>query len=60
MAIVCAIIDSVLEKKYFPMGAPWLFADDQSDDNPSINGLVTWAFALITFVISLPRASFTC
>lgn len=54
MAIVCAIADSVLEKKFYPEGAPWLFRDDQSDDNPSINGLVTWAFALITLVFNYP------
>lgn len=51
MAVVCAIVDSVLEQRYYPLGAPWLYADNQSDDNPQINGLVTWAFALITFVI---------
>lgn len=48
MAVVCAIADSALEKKYFPLGAPWLFSDDHSDDNPKINGLITWAFALLT------------
>ncbi|KAE9411132.1 phospholipid-translocating P-type ATPase [Gymnopus androsaceus JB14] len=53
MAVACAIVDSVLEKKYYPRGAPWLFDDDSSDDNPSINGLVTWAFALITLYISV-------
>lgn len=50
MAIACAIVDSILEHKLYPKGAPWLYGDDLSDDNPSINGLVTWAFALITFV----------
>ena len=50
IAVVCAIADSILEKRYFPEGAPWLYADNQSDDNPSINGVVTWAFALITSV----------
>lgn len=50
MATVCAIADSALEKKYFPLGAPWLFGDDQSDDNPRINGIVTFAFALLTYV----------
>ena len=48
--IVCAIVDSVLEHRMYPRGAPWLFDDNRSDDNPSINGLVTWAFALITYV----------
>ena len=50
MAVVCAIIDAVLEQRDYVEGAPWLFDDDQSDDNPHINGLVTWAFALITLV----------
>ncbi|KNZ81951.1 Putative phospholipid-transporting ATPase C24B11.12c, partial [Termitomyces sp. J132] len=54
MAVVCAIVDSVLEHHYFPRNAPWLFLDNQSDDNPSINGLVTWAFALITFQNIVP------
>lgn len=49
MAVACAIVDSVLEKRFYPRQAPWLFSDDHSDDNPSINGLVTFAFALITY-----------
>lgn len=57
MAIACAIADSELEKKYYPEGAPWLYADDQKNDNPSINGLVTWAFALITLVFFLSTSS---
>jgi phospholipid-translocating ATPase len=51
MAVVCAIIDSVLEHRYYPRQAPWLWGDNRSDDNPSINGLVTFGFALITYVI---------
>ncbi|KAF9478485.1 phospholipid-translocating P-type ATPase [Pholiota conissans] len=54
MAVVCAIVDSVLEKRFFPLGAPWLFWDNRSDDNPSINGLITWAFALLTFQDIVP------
>jgi phospholipid-translocating ATPase len=48
MAIICAIADSALEKKFLPLNAPWLYGDDRSNDNPKINGLVTWAFALLT------------
>jgi hypothetical protein len=48
MAVVCGIVDSILEQRYYPTGALWLFFDNKSDDNPHINGLVTWAFALIT------------
>ncbi|KAG6843812.1 hypothetical protein H0H87_000218 [Tephrocybe sp. NHM501043] len=54
MAIVCGVIDSVLEHRDYPLSAPWLYNDNQSDDNPSINGLVTWAFALITFQNIVP------
>ncbi|KAF5331003.1 hypothetical protein D9619_005242 [Psilocybe cf. subviscida] len=54
MATVCAIADSALEKKYFPLGAPWLFGDDRSDDNPRINGIITFAFALLTFQDIVP------
>lgn len=50
MATVCAIVDSILEHHYYPRIAPWLFGDNRSDDNPSINGLVTFGFALITYV----------
>ncbi|KAF8880731.1 hypothetical protein CPB85DRAFT_1442956 [Mucidula mucida] len=54
LATICAIADSTLEKHYYPLGAPWLFADNQRDDNPSINGLITWAFALLTFQDIVP------
>jgi phospholipid-translocating ATPase len=57
MATVCAIVDSVLEHHYYPRQAPWLWGDNRSDDNPSINGLITWAFALITYVASIGRCS---
>ena len=53
MAIGCAIADAVLEERYYPEGAPWLYGDNQTTDNPHINGLVTWAFALITSVFLL-------
>ncbi|KAI0071851.1 phospholipid-translocating P-type ATPase [Panus rudis PR-1116 ss-1] len=54
MAVACGIADSLLEQHYFPLDAPWLYGDTQSDDNPRINGLVTWAFALITFQNIVP------
>lgn len=53
-ATVCAIADSVLEHREYPEGAPWLYADNRSDDNPKINGLITWVFALITFQNIIP------
>ncbi|KAG9318662.1 hypothetical protein JVU11DRAFT_755 [Chiua virens] len=54
MAIVCGIVDSVIENQQYLEGAPWLYDDDTSYDNPSINGLITWAFALITFQNVVP------
>ncbi|KAI1791768.1 hypothetical protein LXA43DRAFT_392905 [Ganoderma leucocontextum] len=54
MAIVCGIVDSVLEQRNYPLGAPWLYGDNQSDDNPKINGLITAVFALITFQNIVP------
>ena len=48
LAVICAVADSILEQRYFPLGAPWLFRDNLSGDNPKINGLVTFAFALLT------------
>ena len=53
MATTCAIVDSVLEHHYYPRQAPWLWGDNRSDDNPSINGLITFAFALITYVATI-------
>ncbi|KAK7061038.1 hypothetical protein VNI00_000773 [Paramarasmius palmivorus] len=50
MAAICAIVDSTLEKEYFPLDAPWLYGADTSGDNPSVNGIVTFAFALLTYV----------
>jgi phospholipid-translocating ATPase len=50
MAVVCGIVDSVLEHHYYPRQAPWLFRDNRSGDNPSINGLITLLWAFITFV----------
>ena len=54
MSVALGIADAILEQRYFPLNAPWLFRDTQDDDNPQINGLVTWAFALITFQNIVP------
>ncbi|KAJ3785724.1 phospholipid-translocating ATPase [Lentinula aff. detonsa] len=54
MAVVCAIIDSSLEKEYVNLNAPWLYSDDHPDDNPTANGGITWAFALLTFQDLVP------
>jgi phospholipid-translocating ATPase len=50
MAVICGVIDSALEHHYYPRQAPWLFDDNRSGDNPSVNGLITLLFAFITFV----------
>ena len=62
MAAACGIADSVLEHRDYKRQAPWLYGDNTSGDNPSINGLVTFAFALITYVArcrSFPYLSIT-
>ena len=41
MATICAIADSSLENKFFSLNAPWLYGNNESDDNPKINGFVT-------------------
>lgn len=54
MAIGCAIADSRIEHHFFDRDAYWEFAATQSDDNPNINGLVTFGNALITFQNIVP------
>ena len=54
MAVACAILDSILEHRYYPRLAPWLIGADRSDDNPSINGLITFAFSFLTFQNIVP------
>lgn len=54
MCIMCAIGDSILEMRYYDDNAPWMAFADQSDDNPRINGLVSFANAMITFQNIVP------
>ncbi|PPQ72110.1 hypothetical protein CVT24_002421 [Panaeolus cyanescens] len=54
MAITCGVVDSILEHRDYARGAPWLYGADQPGDNPSINGLITFVFALITFQNIVP------
>ena len=56
MATACGVIDSVLEHRFYPESAPWLYDDNIPGNNPSINGLITFCFALITYVVSCPFA----
>lgn len=48
MAVVCAIVDSIIEQHGHNQGAPWEFGTDTKGDNPHINGAITFGNALIT------------
>lgn len=54
MAVVCGIVDAILENRNYPKGALWLYNDNRSDDNPHINGLITTLNAFITFQNVIP------
>ncbi|ODO02976.1 hypothetical protein I350_05819 [Cryptococcus amylolentus CBS 6273] len=54
IATVCAIVDHVNEVSWYNDQAYWMLYADNSGDNPSINGLVTFANAFITFQNIVP------
>ncbi|GAA6027010.1 hypothetical protein JCM8097_006037 [Rhodosporidiobolus ruineniae] len=54
MTVMCALADHYIQVDKYPKGAPWLFNDNRSDDNPNINGIITWANALIAFQNIVP------
>jgi len=54
IAMVCAIIDHFNEVTWYDQNAYWELFADTSGDNPSINGLVTFANAFITFQNIVP------
>ncbi|KAG6335478.1 hypothetical protein ID866_3606 [Astraeus odoratus] len=54
MATACGVADYKIESQLYPEGAPWLYGDDTSDNNPGINGFFTGMFALITFQNIVP------
>jgi phospholipid-translocating ATPase len=54
MAVGCAIADHYIETHFFNLAAYWEFFAIFSDDNPSINGLVTFGNSLITFQNIVP------
>lgn len=56
VGVVCAIADAQLEKYYFARSAYWEYMATQKDDNPSLNGLVSFANSLITFQNIVPIA----
>lgn len=54
IAVVCAVADAQLEKHYFARQAYWEYLSIFNDDNPSLNGLVSFANSLITFQNFVP------
>ncbi|GAA5841978.1 hypothetical protein JCM11251_001433 [Rhodosporidiobolus azoricus] len=54
MTIMCALADHYIQVDMYPEGAPWLFNANRSDDNPNINGVITWANALIAYQNIVP------
>jgi len=51
MTIMCALADHYIQVDKTPEGAYWLYGNDRGDDNPNINGVITWANALIAFQV---------
>ena len=51
---MCAIGDHFDEKYYYTHNAYWEYGADLSSDNPRINGVVTFANAMITFQNIVP------
>lgn len=54
IAVICAAADSAMEKYYFKRNAYWEYLSVFNDDNPSLNGLVSFANSLITFQNIVP------
>jgi phospholipid-translocating ATPase len=54
MCLICAIGDHFAEQYYFARSAPWEYGAVLKDDNPSINGAVSFANGMITFQNIVP------
>jgi phospholipid-translocating ATPase len=54
MCLVCGIGDHFAEVYYFARSAPWEFWAILNDDNPNINGAVSFANGMITFQNIVP------
>ncbi|GAA96668.1 uncharacterized protein L969DRAFT_97024 [Mixia osmundae IAM 14324] len=54
MCMMCAIGDHFSEQYYYDRNAYWEYRADRSDDNPRINGIVSFANAMITFQNIVP------
>jgi len=48
MALACGILDSVYEHRDYPRGAPWLYGENIPGNNLSVNGVITFFYAMIT------------
>lgn len=44
MAVVCAIVEAILEHKGTTRGEYWFLGDNLSGDNPDVNGLITFGY----------------
>jgi phospholipid-translocating ATPase len=51
---MCAVVDYALQKRDSNTGAYWLYGNNTPNDNPSVNGIVTFGNALITFQNIVP------
>lgn len=54
LCVFCAIGTHFFESYYYKRNSYWTFGDDIGGDNPSINGLVGFANAMITFQNIVP------
>lgn len=54
MCVMCAVGDHILQRYYYPRNAYWLWGANTRGDNPNINGLISFANAMITFQNIVP------
>lgn len=54
IAMVCAVVDHILEKRWVKRETYWTLWDDRPGDNPNVNGIITFLNALITFQNIIP------
>ena len=54
IGIICAIADSHMEQYYRDRLAYWQYMNGQNDDNPNVNGVITFFYSLITFQNFVP------
>ena len=54
MCTMCAIVEHYIELDKSPEGAPWLYGNNRSDDNPQINAVITFVNAALAFQNIVP------